>query len=127
MTPALLDSEAIRSLTEVGFLAAARREVRRAERIFGALELARPQAVFAYVGLASAYLNAGRPDEAVAVLDRGLRVADAQVRGELHAFRGLALHAAGRNAESLRALQRAGDIPLARRMLGQQEAQIEGI
>lgn len=113
-------------LTEVGFVAAARREVRRAERIFGALELARSHAAFAYVGLASTYLNAGRPVDAIAVLDRGLRIADPQAHSELHAFRGLALHAAGRNAESVSALQRAGDIPLARRMLGEQHVLLEG-
>ena len=121
-----LDPAAIRMLTEVGFLAAARREVRRAERIFGALEIARPRAAFAYVGLAATYLNAGRPEAAISVLDRGLRIAEAQEHGDLHAFRGLALHAAGRTAESVRALQCAGDIPLARRMLGEQEVLLEG-
>ena len=126
MTQLPLDAVAIRRLTEVGFLAAARREVRRAERIFGALELSRPRASFPYVGLACAYLNAGRPEDALAVLDRGLRLADESQRRELHAFRGLALHGAGRNAESIRALELAGDMPLASRMLGQRDPQLEG-
>lgn len=126
MASSPLDSPAIQQLAELGFLAAARREVRRAERIFGALEFARPQASFPYVGLAVAYLNAGCPEDALAALDRGLRLTEASQRGELHAFRGLALHAAGRNAESIQALELAGDMPLARRMLGQQEPRMEG-
>lgn len=82
-------------------------------------------AVFPYVGWAMACMNAGRPDEAVVVLDRGLRRVPREEQGELQAFRGLALQLAGRAAESARALQAAGEVPLARAMRGDKVTQAE--
>lgn len=102
----------------MGFLAAARGDVRNAEVIFRALERIRPAANFPYVGMAAALMNAGKPDEAVRVLDRGLKAACPQDQQELQVFRGLALQLAGRTCESQRALQLAGDLPLARAMRG---------
>jgi tetratricopeptide (TPR) repeat protein len=99
-------------------LAVARADVRRAEVLFGALEVIRPQAAFAYIGLAMAYLNAGRADDAVQVLDRGLRNCALECQPELHSFRGLALSFAGRTSESVRALEAAGSHRLARTLLG---------
>ena len=62
MTPAAtLDSDDIHLMTQVGFIAAGRADVHHAERIFGALALARPQHDFPHVGMAAALLNAGRP------------------------------------------------------------------
>ena len=116
--PHLLESSDIRLLTEVGFLAAARADVKRAEAIFGALALLRPDRSFSYIGLAMAYLNTHRPEEAVAVLAQGAKVVRAQDQGELQAVRALALQLAGRTAESLRALQAAGPNRLAKTMLG---------
>ncbi len=103
----------------MGFLAAARGDTRRAEVIFRALERVRPAATFPYVGVAAALMNAGRPDEAVQELDRGLKAVGPQDQEELQAFRGLALQLAGRTSESRRALQLAGDLPLARAMRGE--------
>jgi hypothetical protein len=92
--------------------------VRRAQAVFGALESVRPQAAFPYVGQAVALLNAGRGDDAVAVLERGLAAPGQADGGELQAFRGLALQLAGRSSESIRAMRAAGDTRLARAMLG---------
>jgi len=121
-----LDSNDIRQLTEIGFLAAARGDLVRAGRIFGALERVRPAQAAVYMGLALAALNAGRPEEALPPLERGLRAVDAADRDLLHALRGLALQLAGRSAEGQRALASAGDHPLARVMRGDLPAAIEG-
>lgn len=73
-----------------------------------------------HVGLAMAYLNAGRGEAAVDVLWRALaQIEDAAERREIEAFRGLALLLAGRHSESVRALQAAAGHPLARVMLGE--------
>ncbi len=122
----LPDPTDIRLLTEVGFLAAALGDIRRAQVIFRALERVRPAAHFPYVGMAAALMNAGKPDEAVRELDRGLKaVVDPQDQAELQAFRGLALQLAGRTSESRRALALAGDVPLARAMRGERAETIQ--
>jgi hypothetical protein len=108
-------------LTEAGFLAAARGDLRRAEAVFGALERCRPLAAFPYVGQAVALMNAGQADEAARVLERGAAIASGEAAAELQAFRGLALQLAGRAGESLRALRAAGDQPLALAMLGEKK------
>ena len=102
----------------MGFLAAARADVKRAEAIFSALALLRPDRSFAYVGLAMAYLNSDRPEEAVALLARAIPVVREHDQSELQSVRALALQLAGRSAESLRALQAAGLNPLAQAMQG---------
>lgn len=80
----------------------------------------RPQRAFAHVGLAMAYLNGGRKEDAADVLWRALgMVEDPAERAEIEAFRGLALQLAGRSSESVRALQAAGAHPLAKAMLGE--------
>jgi hypothetical protein len=122
--PSLLEAEDIRLLTEVGFLAAARGDLRRAEVIFGALQSHRPGAAFAYVGPAMAMLNRGQSDEAVRELDRGIALAGGESRAELLAFRGLALQLAGRASESLRALRAASSHPLAQHMLGEEPSAV---
>lgn len=116
-----MQSEDIRLLTEVGFLAAARGDLQRAGVIFGALERLRPAAGFPYIGLAVAMLNAGKPDAAVHELDNGLLHVPLADAPELHAFRGLALQKAGRQSESLRAFRQAGNHPMALAMLGEMQ------
>lgn len=108
---ALLPEE-IKLLTEVGFLAGARGDLKSARKIFGALEMGRPHAPFPYVGLAMALLNRRQHDEAVLTLDRGLRLVDPAEASSLHAIRGLALQLAGRTAESERAYRAAGEHPM---------------
>lgn len=102
----------------MGFLAAARADIKRAEAIFGALILLRPDRSFAYIGLGMAYLNSNSPQEAVAILARGAMAVRAQDQGELQSVLALALQLAGRSAESLRALREAGPNPLAQAMQG---------
>lgn len=114
----LLDSADIRLLTEVGFLAAGRGDVVRAEAIFGALARVRAERSFAYVGLALCYLNAGRADDGARLLERHADFVVAEDRAEMHAFRALVLQLAGRHSESRRALAAAGGHALARHMAG---------
>ena len=110
----LLDSAEVRLLTEIGFLAAAKADTRRAELIFDSLELLRPQGVFVYAGLAFAYLNAALYQQCLAVLERGLlRMESDPDKQVLQAVRALAFSWAGRASESTRALQSAGNHPLA--------------
>ena len=110
----LLDSAEVRLLTEIGFLAAAKADTRRAELIFDSLELLRPQGVFVYAGLAFAYLNAALYQQCLAVLERGLlRMESDPDKQVLQAVRALAFSWAGRASESTRALQSAGSHPLA--------------
>jgi len=105
--------EDIRLLTEVGFLAGARGDLRAACTIFAALEACRPNAAFPYIGLAMALLNLRLHDEAVRVLDRGLKLVDAADQADIKATRALALRLAGRGTESDRAVQAAGNHPMA--------------
>jgi len=107
----------------VGFLAASRGDVLRAERIFGALQRLRAQRAFAYVGLALAYMNANRHEEAAGLLEHATVRVDAAEQAELNVFRGLALQLAGRTSESVRALRAAGSMRLAQAMLGLGEAE----
>ena len=121
----LPESNDIRLLAEVGFLAAARGDIRNAEAIFRGLERVRPAANFPYVGLAAALMNGGRLDEAVQVLDRGLTSVGPQDQAELQAFRALVLQLGGRTSESRRALVLAGDLPLARAMRGERTEMVQ--
>lgn len=123
-TAFVLDADDARVLTEVGFLAAGRGDVARADVIFQALRALRPGRAYPWLGLAVARLNAGRADEAVRLLEQGEASAAAE-RGLLAAWRGLGLQLAGRTAESTRLLQAcaqggegAEGIALARSLLG---------
>ena len=90
-----LDGAEIRLLTELGFLAAGAGQLDRAEDIFRALVHLRPRRAFGYVGWAMAYMNTGRLQEAVSVLDRAKLAmkdnTDIAETVEVEAFRGLAL------------------------------------
>ena len=114
-----LQPEEIHLLTEVGFLAGARGDLRAARTIFGALEFCRPAAGFAYIGMAMALLNRRQHDDAVRTLDRGLTMVDGEEVAELQAVRALALRLAGRGSESERAIKAASDHPLARALAAQ--------
>lgn len=109
----LLESAEIRLLTEIGFLAAAKADVPRAEAIFASLELIRPHGAFVYCGLAFAYLNAALYEACIAVLDKGLQQVEPSDVPTLQSIRALALGWAGRASESSRAIALAGDHPLA--------------
>ncbi len=95
----LPDASDIQLLTQVGFLAAGRGDVSRALRIFEALALLRPDHAFAFVGLASALMNAGQANEAVQRL-QAVKLPTGPEADMLDSFRGLALQLAGRHGES---------------------------
>ncbi|MBS1196641.1 MAG: hypothetical protein H6R18_426 [Proteobacteria bacterium] len=119
----LLSADEIRVLTEVGFVAAGRGDVQRAERIFSALQRLRPHRAFAYIGQAMAYMNTGRSEDSAKILGHAVGSVDPDERAEIEAFRGLALQLAGRTSESLRALRAAASSSsLAQAMLGESEA-----
>lgn len=125
----LPDGDDIHLLTEIGFLASARGDVARAEAIFGALLLFRPDQAFAHLGLATALMNARRPGDAAT------RLASAQLppgadADMLQAMHGLALQLDGRMGQSQRVLREvsgrpgtaegpSGGILLARKLLGE--------
>lgn len=129
---AVLTAEEIRLLTALGFVAAGRGDVGRAERVFKGLRAVRPTRAFPYIGLAMAYMNVRRVDDALQVFNeaaQALGIPDTEdstlkdERVELRAFRGLVLQLAGRHHESQLDLHAsvAGQGPgatLARRMLG---------
>lgn len=99
----LLSSDDARMLTEIGFLAAASGDVLRAERIFGGLARLRPGRAYPQVGLAVAWMNAGRAADAVVLLEKA-QATDPEERATLDAWRGFALQLAGRSGESRRVL-----------------------
>ncbi len=89
----------VQLLTQAGFLAAGRGDAARAQRIFEALALSRPDQALAYVGLAAALLNAGRAGEAVQRLQK-VQLPPGPEADMLDSFKGLVLQQAGRHAES---------------------------
>ncbi|HYC37711.1 MAG TPA: hypothetical protein VEC19_14890 [Usitatibacter sp.] len=97
-------SAQVRTLTEIGMIAAGRGMPVEALAIFEALQQLRPQRAFPYIGLALTHMNAGRPEEAVRVIERdGLAACPGDT--DLRAFLGLALKLAQRPAESVRVLE----------------------
>ncbi|QEI09503.1 tetratricopeptide repeat protein [Pigmentiphaga aceris] len=106
----------------MGFLAAASGDVSRAERIFNGLARLRPGRAYPSVGLAVAWMNAGRAADAVVLLEKA-QTSDPEERATLDAWRGFALQLAGRISESRRVLDtlaaKDGDAGvLARGLLG---------
>lgn len=119
----VLEADAARLLTEVGFVAAARGDVARADAIFGALRMLRPGQAYPLIGLAVARMNAGLAGEAVALLEQACH-GGVEDRELLQAWRGFALQLDGKAGQSLRVLNEAarGEGPgaqLARGLLGQ--------
>lgn len=103
---AVLAPDEVRLLTEVGFLAAAAGDVARAENIFGALGRIRPDRLFPSLGLAIAWMNAGRASDAADLLEKAA-CADSEEQAICAAWRGFALQLAGRSAQSRSVLQKA--------------------
>lgn len=98
------DSDDVRLLTEIGFLASARGDVVRAEVIFGALLLSRPNDAFPHIGLATALMNALRPGEAAALLAKAI-IPTGDDADMVHAMRGLALQLDGQTTQSTQVLR----------------------
>ncbi len=145
MTPSPLDAKEVRLLMEIGMVGAGSgaRLAGAVEQLFSALMVLRPDHDFPYIGQATAYFNQAKPDDAVRVLERGLRVLESSQassrqddRDMLRAFLGLALFMGRRTAEATQTLQhllRTGENPQALRMarglmgLPIEEAQTEEI
>lgn len=72
--PQVLAADEVRLLSEIGFLAAASPVLQgESERLFRQLAELRPRRAFPYIGLATGWLNRGRPDEAAAAMAEGIR------------------------------------------------------
>lgn len=107
----------LRLLAEVGALAGACGDVKRARIIFAAVEQCVPAESAPYMGLAFAQIVKRRWDDAVRTLDRALLMVDPRHRSSVHAVRAFALRYGGRASECERALSAAGDHPLALSLL----------
>lgn len=120
LTPPL-QSDDVRLLTELGFVAAAAGLTAQSSVVFESLMRLRPWRAFPYIGMATGHLNDGHPDQAQSVLSLGLRVVEqhrpadgdadamnewAEDRALLAAFSGLALHLGGHRAQSNQVLER---------------------
>lgn len=120
-----LDAADAKLLTEIGFLAAYQGDVTRADAVFDALASIRPGRAYPWVGKTLARFHAGRPDEAVAFLER-VQITDQEESAVLQAWRGFALQLSG-HAQQARTLlekiaQGTGPGPdLARSLLGSPE------
>lgn len=70
----VLSTAEIRLLTEIGFMAAASPVLKvETEQLFRQLMVLRPRRAFPYIGLATAWLNRGQPDQAAAVMTEGVQ------------------------------------------------------
>ncbi len=142
MAPEVLSSDDIQLLTGLGFLAAGAGLVMQAAQIFESLAQLRPTRAFPYVGMAVLHLNRQQPDQAVTALERGQRLMESvkdprgtaleEERGILWAWKGVALQMAGRESESVRALQQSqscvvqgATADMVARMLGQRDEEVK--
>jgi hypothetical protein len=116
----VLTPDEVRLLSEVGFLAASAPALQvESERLFRQLIELRPRRAFAYIGLATGWLNRGRPEEAAAAMAEGIRRQSAPWGDEppdlesfdpaedppmMQVFHGLTLLAARRTAEGQQVL-----------------------
>ena len=126
MTQPLLEAQDVRLLMEIGMLGAGAKLSAPVEQLFAGLMVLRPSHDFPSIGQATAFLNPGRAEDAVRVLERGLGVIESTQRpgsepdrDMVRAFLGLALFMARRTAEAtgqLQQLLRGGCHPQALRM-----------
>lgn len=100
----MLEPDDIRLLTQIGFIAAARADVQRAEVIFGALLRVRPERSFGHIGMATALLNAGRAGDAVLRLEKAY-LPPGDDADMVQAFLGVALQLDARASEAARVLR----------------------
>ena len=112
MPAEVLSSDDIQLLTGLAFVASGAGLSLQAAQIFESLARC-PTRAFPYVGMAVLHLNRQQTSQAVEALERGERLlSDPQnpepaEHGILLAWKGLALHLAGRESESIRALQQS--------------------
>lgn len=104
--PDILQSDEVKLLVQVGFLASGYADVPRAENIFHALMLFRPKKAVAYIGVATALMNAGAAGEAARRLE-AIRLPNQEEEDLIRTFHGLALRLDGRQSESVKMLRTA--------------------
>ena len=98
-----LDRDAMRLIAEIGFIGIESGQAAAARAIFESMLVLRPDSPLPHIGLAMAHLAAERPLDAVRGLrDEGLKQHPGDQ--ELTTFLGLALQAAGQNAEAQKVL-----------------------
>ena len=97
--------DTIRLLTEIGLLAAGRGRLRECQEIMQGIAALRPGASQPFIAVALAYLNAGRPADAVRLLrDEALPAVNPEEADMVRAFLGLSLHLDGRPRECIETL-----------------------
>lgn len=103
-TALVLDSDEIRTLTEIGFLAAGNGYVDQAQRIFNALRLIRPDRAFPLIGLAVTFMNARQIPRAVRLLESVILTCPAE-QAQRNAWLGFALQQNGHQHASHQLLE----------------------
>ncbi|MCX5590272.1 tetratricopeptide repeat protein [Alcaligenes endophyticus] len=93
-TALVFQEHEIRTLTEIGFLAAGQGHFTQAEHIFLGLSKLRPQKAFPFIGLAVTYLNQRLAQHAVTLLQATTLTAP-QEHEQLQVWLGFALQQAG--------------------------------
>lgn len=93
-TALVLESHEIRTLTEIGFLAAGNGYIEQALCIFNALRLIRPERAFPLIGLAVTRMNTGQTRHAVQLLEAA-RLSCPTEQAQCDAWLGFALQQSG--------------------------------
>ncbi|MBW7849352.1 MAG: tetratricopeptide repeat protein [Rhodospirillales bacterium] len=98
-------ADLVRLLTEIGYFAAGSGRTAQALAIMEGLKAMRPGRSAAYIGIALAHMNAGRPAEAARVLrEEALPAVAPDEADAARVFLALALHLDGRPRECAEAL-----------------------
>lgn len=92
----VINSDEIKVLVDIGFLAASRNITKHANAIFNAVMAARPQLSAGYVGMAYTWLGANEPQKALDLLAK----APMSIEGDL--FSAIALSKLGQNERAAR-------------------------
>ena len=98
-----VDTELVRILMDVGFVATGSGRHEQAKIIFKGLAAVRPESELPWIGLAVVLMNTGNPDEAALLLrDKGLQINPGSCLAR--SFLGLAHKLSGHGAEAERVL-----------------------
>lgn len=98
-----LDRDAMRLVAEIGFIGTQSGQPGASRAIFESLRVLRPESSLPFIGLALTDIACDRPEDAARLL-REQALAQHPGDAEVMAFLGLALQAAGRNADAAQVL-----------------------
>jgi predicted Zn-dependent protease len=101
-----IDTQTVRLLTEIGFMAMSRGKAREAEAIFAGVQAARPESETPAIGLALTRIGARKLDDAIRIL-REEALTRKPESAEAKCYLGLALKLAGRSSEAEKVLREA--------------------